>query len=76
LLLRPDITTVQWKTENHGVKNFTRNEFFAICQAGEVHKRQNIAKYWALKDYVQTITSLEELESIPTFEEAVKKYIS
>jgi hypothetical protein len=75
LLLRPDITTLQWKTENNGVKNFTRDEFFSICQAGEIHKRQNIAKYWSLKEYVNTLESIEEIENMPTFEEAVK-YVS
>ncbi|MGG1916057.1 hypothetical protein ABFY54_29070 [Priestia megaterium] len=73
LLARPDITEVLWKTENNGVKTFTRDEFMAICGAGEQWKRTNMSKYWQLEAYIESLTDLEELNSLGTFEEAIQK---
>lgn len=73
LLARPDITEVEWKTENNGVKTFTRDEFMEICTAGEQWKRTNMSQYWKLSDYIESLTDLEELNSLGTFEEAIQK---
>jgi hypothetical protein len=66
LLLDPSIDSVVWKTENNGVKVFTREQFIEACKVGEHHKRNNIEHYWQLKEYVLThpFNSVEELQSI------------
>lgn len=66
LLLDPTITEVLWKTENNGVKMFTREVFIQACKYGETHKRNNIGHYWQLKQYIYThaFESHEELEAI------------
>lgn len=66
LILDPTIQNVLWKTENNGVKNFTREEFISACKAGELHKRNNIGRYWQLKNHVMTYPfgSIGELNSI------------
>lgn len=66
LLMDQDIQTVTWKTENKGIQNFTRDEFIEACKAGEAHKRNNIGKYWTLKQYILTheFTSVEEIQAI------------
>jgi hypothetical protein len=66
LLVEESEDLIEWKTENNGVKYFTREEFIAACKAGESHKRNNTSKYWALKEYVLThnFESLQELSSI------------
>ncbi|MFS0905817.1 hypothetical protein AB3N02_22600 [Priestia aryabhattai] len=74
LLLRPDITTVSWMTENNGKKYYSREEFFAICGSGEMHKRKYMNDYWDLTEYItNVIQDVETLNSLGTFEEAVQK---
>ncbi|CAM3679050.1 hypothetical protein GCM10009865_47680 [Aeromicrobium ponti] len=65
-LLNPSITSVIWKTSNNGVKNFTKDEFIAICMSGENHKRSSIGRYWSLKETILTTSyqSIDELKSI------------
>jgi hypothetical protein len=72
LLLDSTITEVQWKTENNGVKIFPKEVFIQACKAGEVHKRNNIGRYWQLKNHVLTydFTTVEELQSI-TFDTVI-----
>lgn len=76
LLLRPDIQSVDWMTENNGKKTLTRDEFFAVCGSGEIHKRKNMGLYWSLRDYVNSLTDIETINSLGTFEQAVQKMIS
>lgn len=66
ILLDDSLNEVVWKTENNGVKIFTRQEFIETCKAGEFHKRNNIGNYWQLKEYVMThdFKSVEELNDI------------
>ncbi|MEH7207618.1 hypothetical protein V7094_15470 [Priestia megaterium] len=73
LLLRPDIESVEWKTEDNGKVILSRDEFFAVCGAGEVWKRSNMSDYWDLEVYVGGLTTLEEIDNLGTFEEAVAK---
>lgn len=66
LLLDPSIDSVIWKTENNGIKKYSREEFIQACKTGEVHKRYSIAHYWRLKEYILThsFSTLEEFNSI------------
>jgi len=66
LLLDPSITGVQWKTENNGIKLFSKEKFILVCKQGENHKRKSIGRYWQLKQYILSTTfeSADELESI------------
>lgn len=63
LLLDPTTEIVVWKTENNGVKEFTREQFIETCKASERHKRSNIGRYWQLKAFLSTndFTSVEEV---------------
>lgn len=73
LLLRPDVQSVDWMTENNGKKTLTRDEFFAVCGSGEIHKRKHMGLYWSLRDYINNLTDIETINSLGTFEEAVQK---
>lgn len=73
LLLRPDIKTVEWKTENNGKVVLTRDEFFSVCMAGEVWKRSNMSNEWDLEAYIDGLDDLDKLNNLGTFEEAVAK---
>jgi len=64
--------SVQWMTENNSVKEFTRDEFFAVCQAGEAWKRTAIGNYWKLKDYISNVDDVDTLNSMGSFEDAIK----
>ena len=72
LITQPATDSVQWMTENNGVKEFTRDEFFAICQAGEAWKRSNIGSYWKLKEYISNVADMNTLSSMGSFEDAIK----
>jgi hypothetical protein len=62
---------IEWKTENNGVKLFTKEEFFAICQTGQVHKTSNMSAKWQLIDYINnSVHDLETLHSLGSFETA------
>lgn len=66
LLLDTEANQIVWKTENNGIKVFSREQFIETCKAGERHKRNSIGRYWQLKEYVLThgFSSVEELEAI------------
>ena len=66
MLVDETILTTLWKTENNGIKQFTRQQFIDICKAGERHKRANIGHFWQLKNYVLThdFATVEELDAI------------
>ncbi|MCS1350328.1 hypothetical protein [Mechercharimyces sp. CAU 1602] len=64
LLGNPDISTVDWKTEDSGVVAHSRDEFISIVNEAEEHKRGKIEKYWRLKSKVQASTTREEVRSI------------
>jgi hypothetical protein len=66
LLLDTTIASVDWKTNNNGIKTFTREEFIAICRASESHKRGNIGRFWTLKQTVlnTSYTSVVDLKSV------------
>ncbi|XQD02728.1 hypothetical protein ACNSOF_21290 (plasmid) [Bacillus subtilis] len=64
LLLDDSVSTVVWKTENEGVQQFTREQFIEACKCGESHKRNNISHYWELKDYVNSLNSVEEIQKV------------
>lgn len=67
----PNAEGIEWKTENNGVKTYSKDEFFAICKAGETHKRSNMSAYWKLIDYINAnVQDLETLHSLGTFEQA------
>ena len=56
LVLKPEITTVQWKT-NKGIKEHTRDQFIQLLTDGEQHKEGAIFQYWTLVDKVMKTTS-------------------
>lgn len=60
----PDEESVNWKTEDAGIINHTRDDFLEVCDAALAHKCGNIAQYWALKTKVEAASSCEEVEAI------------
>jgi hypothetical protein len=68
LLAFPDKVPPPWKTLNNGVKIFTRDEFFSICEAGERHLTENTAAFWKLEEYISKVESMDELNSLESFE--------
>lgn len=66
LLIDEDTDSIVWKTENNGVKVFSREEFIAIVKFSEIHKRTCITRYWQLKGLLTStnFNSIEEVLSI------------
>lgn len=66
MIVEPSITMTFWKTENFGIKQFTRDQFIEICKTAERHKRDNIGKFWQLRSYVETheFTSVDEFNAV------------
>lgn len=61
---------ITWKTMDGDVKIYTKEQFFAICQAGNNHYRENKGSLWRLEVYIDNLTSLDELNSLTDFEAA------
>jgi len=55
---------ILWKTEDAGVVEHTREEFIAVCETAEKHKRGNIEKYWQLKAQVENAATFEEVNAV------------
>jgi hypothetical protein len=49
LLNDPNLSSVEWKTEDSGVQTFTREQFLSIVKEAEAHKRSLMAQYWKKK---------------------------
>lgn len=55
--LAPELTEeIEWNTEDAGLVIHTREEFIQVCLDSEVHKRNYIAKYRALKKQIREAT--------------------
>lgn len=66
-----DDKPIEWMTENNGAKLFNKDEFFAVCQAGMVHKRSLLSAKWQLINYINNdVHDLETLNSLGDFETA------
>lgn len=66
MIVDDTIDEVLWKTENNGIKLFTRQQFINICKEGERHKRFHIGRFWQIKEYVLThpFKSIEEVQAV------------
>ncbi|UFJ40091.1 hypothetical protein LOK74_18945 [Brevibacillus humidisoli] len=66
LLLVADqsIAEVSWKTEDAGVVVHTREQFLAVTNEAEQHKRSLMERYWTLKAQAQDATTKEEVDTI------------
>lgn len=64
LLKNPALDSVQWKTKNAGIQVHTRDQFIAVVDESEIHKRNQIGKLWHLRQSIATATTLEELNTI------------
>lgn len=65
LVVNPeDSKIIRWKTEDAGTIEHTREEFIAVCNAAEAHKRGNIEQYWTIKERVGQATTFEEVNAI------------
>lgn len=64
LLLDDTISSIQWKTKDAGIVVHTRNEFIALANDANNHKRGNMGKYWTLEAQVNASTTESEINSI------------
>lgn len=64
--MNPAMTEIEWKTENNGVKIFSREHFMGIVNAAEQHKVKNIDQYRAIVDAIRNTTfeSFEDLRKV------------
>lgn len=58
-----ELDLIEWKTENNGVKEYSRDEFLAVCKAGEEHDRTHIQKFRQLESYINN-TVFEEMDEL------------
>lgn len=65
LVSNPELTgPIRWKTEDAGVIAHSREEFIAVCETAERHKRGNIEKYWELKEQIENARTFEEVNAV------------
>ena len=65
LVSNPELTgPIRWKTEDAGVIEHSREEFIAVCETAERHKRGNIEKYWELKAQIENARTFEEVNAV------------
>lgn len=64
LVADPTITTVDWKTVDAGIISHTRDQFFAIVNDANAHKRGNLSKFWNLEAQLKLATTIPEIEAI------------
>lgn len=60
--------TFPWKTKNMGVKIFTRDEFFSICDAAEEHLTTNTQALWQLEEYINGLDTMDKVNALESFE--------
>lgn len=64
LLLKSDITEIQWKTDDAGVVTLTREQFLKVVEEAAQHKQAQIARYWTLKAQVLAAETKEEVDAV------------
>ena len=58
------ITTVQWKTKNHGVVDLTKGQFLGIIEEAKNHKINQQMKYWMKEELVLVAATIDEIKEI------------
>lgn len=64
LVVAGQSSPIHWKTKNKGVIELTADEFKAVCQAAEVHKRSEQEKYWTLEQQILAATTAGEIKAV------------
>lgn len=64
LMLKTDLLTIQWKTEDSGVIDHTRETFFGILFESIKHKEDKIVHLWQKKYEVSLCSTHEEINLI------------
>lgn len=67
-----DNATVKWLTKNNGPKLFTREEFFAVCKAGNAHFRKHKDNLWAISGIINTLTDVDEINNLGDYQECLQ----
>jgi hypothetical protein len=60
----PALIEVDWKTTDAGIVRHTKDEFFAVVEDANSHKRSNLSKFWTKENALKIATTLEEVEAI------------
>jgi hypothetical protein len=64
LIANPSITEVQWKTVDAGIVTLTREQFFAVVEDANIHKRNALSKFWAKEAELKTFTTTEQIQKM------------
>lgn len=65
MLFDSTIETIYWKTQDVGVLPHTRDQFIQVAKVdAAIHKQTCISKYWQLKAYVSSLTTIEEVQAV------------
>lgn len=59
-----EITTIQWKTKNHGVVELSKEEFLQVIEEAKQHKLNQQYKYWIKEELILIAENKDEIESI------------
>lgn len=63
-LNKPELTIVDWKTEDAGVITHTRQQFLTVVTEADTHKRGWINYYWNKKIEINNQTTVEGVHSV------------
>lgn len=64
LVSNPALIDVSWKTVDAGIVSHTREQFFGVIEDANIHKRNNLNKFWTKEAQLKTFTTLQEIENL------------
>jgi XkdW protein len=64
LIADPTITTVNWKIADQSIVTLTREQFFAMVNDANLHKRNNLSKFWQKEAELKTYTTFEQIDEM------------
>lgn len=64
LIADPTITTVNWKIADQSIVTLTREQFFAMVNDANLHKRNHLSKFWQKEAELKTFTEFEQIEKM------------
>lgn len=58
------MTTIQWKTKDAGVVEFSKEQFLIIVNEAKDHKLNQQYKYWLKEELILVAETVDELQSV------------
>lgn len=64
LVADPTVTSVNWKIADQSIVVLTRDQFFGVINDANLHKRENLSKFWQIEAFLKSYTTLDQIEAV------------